>query len=100
MAPGQVILLDDGLMALEVVSIEDTTIHTKILNGGVIKDHKGINVPGASIQLPALTEKDVEDIRFGIEEGVDFIAASFIRKKTTSSPFETSWKATAARELR
>lgn len=80
-APGQVILLDDGLMALEVVGIENTTIHTKVLNGGVIKDHKGINVPGASIQLPALTEKDVEDIRFGIEEGVDFIAASFIRKK-------------------
>ena len=80
-APGQVILLDDGLMALEVVGIENTTIHTKVLNGGVIKDHKGINVPGASIRLPALTEKDVEDIRFGIEEGVDFIAASFIRKK-------------------
>ena len=79
--PGQVILLDDGLMALEVASIENRTIYTKVLNGGVIKDHKGINVPGASIQLPALTEKDVEDIRFGIDEGVDFIAASFIRKK-------------------
>ena len=80
-APGQMILMDDGLLALEVESIEGTTIHTKVLNGGVIKDHKGINVPGASIQLPALTEKDVADIRFGIEEGVDFIAASFIRKK-------------------
>lgn len=80
-APGQMILMDDGLLALEVEAIEGTTIHTKVLNGGVIKDHKGINVPGASIQLPALTEKDVADIRFGIEEGVDFIAASFIRKK-------------------
>ena len=80
-APGQMILMDDGLLALEVESIDGTTIHTKVLNGGVIKDHKGINVPGASIQLPALTEKDVADIRFGIEEGVDFIAASFIRKK-------------------
>lgn len=80
-APGQMILMDDGLLALEVEAVEDTTIHTKVLNGGVIKDHKGINVPGASIQLPALTEKDVADIRFGIEEGVDFIAASFIRKK-------------------
>lgn len=98
--PGQVILLDDGLLALEVVGIENTTIHTKVLNGGVIKDHKGINVPGASIRLPALTEKDVEDIRFGIEEGVDFIAASFIRKKTTSSLFAMFWKATAAKALR
>ena len=80
-APGQMILMDDGLLALEVEAIEGTTIHTKVLNGGLIKDHKGINVPGASIQLPALTEKDVADIRFGIEEGVDFIAASFIRKK-------------------
>lgn len=80
-APGQMILMDDGLLALEVEAIEGTTIHTKVLNGGVIKDHKGINVPGASIQLPALTEKDVADIRFGIKEGVDFIAASFIRKK-------------------
>ena len=80
-APGQMILMDDGLLALKVEAIDGTTIHTKVLNGGVIKDHKGINVPGASIQLPALTEKDVADIRFGIEEGVDFIAASFIRKK-------------------
>ena len=80
-APGQMILMDDGLLALEVEAVDGTTIHTKVLNGGVIKDHKGINVPGASIQLPALTEKDVADIRFGIEEGVDFIAASFIRKK-------------------
>ena len=80
-APGQMILMDDGLLALEVEAVEGTTIHTKVLNGGLIKDHKGINVPGASIQLPALTEKDVADIRFGIEEGVDFIAASFIRKK-------------------
>ena len=80
-APGQMILMDDGLLALEVEAVEGTTIHTKVLNGGIIKDHKGINVPGASIQLPALTEKDVADIRFGIEEGVDFIAASFIRKK-------------------
>ena len=80
-APGQMILMDDGLLALEVEAIEGTTIHTKVLNGGLIKDRKGINVPGASIQLPALTEKDVADIRFGIEEGVDFIAASFIRKK-------------------
>lgn len=80
-APGQVILMDDGLIALEVTSIEDDVVYTTVLNGGLMKDHKGINVPGASIQLPALTEKDVEDIRFGIEEEVDFIAASFIRKK-------------------
>ena len=79
--PGQKILIDDGLIALEVTSIEGTTIHTKVLNGGVVSNHKGINVPGAQINLPALTEKDIQDILLAIEEDMDFIAASFIRKK-------------------
>lgn len=79
--PGQKILIDDGLIALEVTSIEGTTIHTKVLNGGRVSNHKGINVPGAKINLPALTEKDIQDILLAIEEDMDFIAASFIRKK-------------------
>ncbi|MDD7363251.1 MAG: pyruvate kinase [Peptoniphilus sp.] len=78
---GQRILIDDGLIELEVVGTEEGDVHTKVIYGGVLGEHKGINVPGARINLPALTEKDIEDIRFGIEEGVDFIAASFIRKK-------------------
>lgn len=77
---GTHILLDDGLIDLEVVSIENEKISTKIQNGGVLKSKKGVNVPGVPIQLPAITEKDREDIIFGLREGIDFIAASFSRK--------------------
>lgn len=78
---GNKILIDDGLIELEVVEIVDgTDIKCFVLNGGTIKDHKGINLPNTSINLPAVTEKDIEDIKFGIENDVDFIAASFIRK--------------------
>jgi pyruvate kinase len=78
--PGTQILLDDGLIGLEVISIEEGKIKTRILNGGLLKSQKGVNVPGVSIQLPAVTQKDREDILFGIQEGVDFIAASFTRR--------------------
>jgi len=74
------ILLDDGLIDLQVTSIAEGKITTLIQNGGILKSRKGVNVPGVSIQLPAITEKDREDILFGIREGVDFIAASFTRK--------------------
>lgn len=78
--PGDSILIDDGLVGLEVVSVSEKEVETKVLNGGPIKNHKGVNVPGVSINLPAVTQKDEADIRFGIENGIDFIAASFIRK--------------------
>jgi pyruvate kinase len=78
--PGDKILIDDGLIGLEVLSTTETEIKCKVLNAGSVKNNKGINVPGVKIQLPALTEKDIQDIIFGIEQGVDFIAASFIRK--------------------
>jgi len=77
---GTHILLDDGLMDLEVVSTGDGKIVTKVINGGVLKSRKGVNVPGISIQLPALTDKDISDINFGLKSGIDFIAASFARK--------------------
>lgn len=79
---GSVILLDDGLIQLEVVGkdIENGLIHTLVVNSGTLKNKKGVNVPGVSVQLPGITEKDKEDILFGIEEGVDFIAASFVRR--------------------
>lgn len=77
---GGKILIDDGLVELEVVEIKDgTDIVCKVLNDGQVKNYKGVNVPGAKLRLPALTEKDISDIEFGIENGVDFIAASFIR---------------------
>lgn len=73
------VLIDDGLVELEVLSINDTDIECKIINGGYVSSNKGINVPGVSINLPSLTEKDISDIKFGIEMGFDYIAASFIR---------------------
>jgi len=77
---GSHILIDDGLIELEVLGKEQGEIRTKVLNSGVVKNKKGVNVPNVSIKLPGITEKDVQDIVFGIEQGVDFIAASFVRK--------------------
>ncbi|MDR1322076.1 MAG: pyruvate kinase [Gracilibacteraceae bacterium] len=77
---GDSILLDDGLIELVVLSARDGEILTEVLNGGRLKSRKGVNVPNVAIQLPALTEKDRADIIFGIEQQVDFIAASFTRK--------------------
>ncbi|MBP2243108.1 pyruvate kinase [Cytobacillus eiseniae] len=81
---GSKILLDDGLIGLEVSRINHETneIHTKILNSGILKNKKGVNVPGVSVNLPGITEKDANDILFGIEQEVDFIAASFVRRAT------------------
>lgn len=78
---GTKILVDDGLVEFEVLDIVDgTEIKCIALNGGEIGNHKGVNVPNIKISLPAVTEKDKADIIFGIENGVDFVAASFIRK--------------------
>ena len=77
--PGNKILIDDGLIALEVEKVDGTDIVCRVLNGGELGMRKGVNVPNVKIKLPALTEKDKEDIRFGIEQGFDFIAASFVR---------------------
>lgn len=79
---GSKILLDDGLIGLEVTKIDRNSgeIYTKILNTGTLKNKKGVNVPGVSVNLPGITEKDANDIIFGIEQGIDFIAASFVRR--------------------
>lgn len=77
---GSTILIDDGLIGLTVVEVEGTEIKCRVVNGGTIKSKKGVNVPGVSISLPGITEKDANDIVFGIEQGIDFIAASFVRK--------------------
>ncbi|TFB25027.1 pyruvate kinase [Filobacillus milosensis] len=81
---GRQILLDDGLIALEVTEVRknENEIVTKVLNTGTIKDRKGVNVPNVKVNLPGITDKDARDILFGIEEGVDFIAASFVRRPT------------------
>lgn len=79
---GSTILLDDGLIELEVIGLDQANgeIKTKIKNSGTLKNKKGVNVPGVSVKLPGITEKDAKDIVFGIEQGVDFIAASFVRR--------------------
>lgn len=77
---GSTVLIDDGLIGLTVESIDGTEIHCRIVNSGPIKSKKGVNVPGVKISLPGITEKDANDIVFGIEQGIDFIAASFVRK--------------------
>lgn len=79
--PKDVILIDDGLIAMEVQEVKDKTdIICRVLNGGIVKNHKGVNVPNVKINLPAITSKDRLDIEFGIRNGIDFIAASFVRK--------------------
>lgn len=77
---GSHLLLDDGLLELEVIEKANGELQTKVIHGGIIKDHKGVNVPNVKIRLPGITEKDKEDILFGIEQRVDYIAISFVRK--------------------
>ncbi len=77
---GSSILIDDGLVELEVLRVENGQVICRVRNSGTISNHKGINLPGTSINLPALAERDKEDIIFGIENGFDFVAASFVRK--------------------
>lgn len=78
--PGAPIRIDDGLIGLEVVEVKGHDIRCKVTNGGTLKDNKGINVPGVTLRIPGVTEKDHNDIIFGIQQGVDMIAASFVRK--------------------
>lgn len=77
---GKMILVDDGLLRFEVEKIEGNTVHTKLLNNGSLGEKKGVNLPDIAINLPALADNDIEDLKFGCRSGVDFVAASFIRK--------------------
>ena len=77
--PGDRILIDDGLIELHVRKVNGTDIVCRIENGGELGEKKGVNVPGVRVKLPALTDKDREDIRFGVDAGFDFVAASFVR---------------------
>jgi len=80
MKPGDVILVDDGLIGLTVESVTETEVHAIVQNDGVLGQIKGVNLPGVVVNLPAVTDKDKDDIAFGVQHDVDFIAASFIRK--------------------
>ena len=76
---GKTILIDDGLIGLKVVSTTEKEIHCTVVNGGELGERKGVNVPNVPVRLPAITQKDKEDLKFGVEQGIDFIAASFVR---------------------
>jgi len=73
------ILLDDGLIRVQVVSVRGDTVKCRVVNGGHLKENKGINLPGVRVSAPSLTEKDKRDVNFGIQNGVDFFALSFVR---------------------
>lgn len=76
---GNMILIDDGLIGLKVKEKTETDIVCTIVNGGELGERKGVNVPNVPVRLPAITEKDKEDLKFGVEQKIDFIAASFVR---------------------
>jgi pyruvate kinase len=77
--PGDVLLIDDGKVALRAVEVTDTDVVTEVVEGGVVSNNKGINLPGVAVSVPALSDKDEADLRFALRLGVDFIALSFVR---------------------
>ncbi len=77
--PGSRILLDDGLLELKVVALEGERVRCLVVTGGLLKNNKGINLPGVNVSAPCLTEKDLIDLDFALESGVDFVALSFVR---------------------
>ena len=80
--PGDPILIDDGKVRLEVTKVEGNNVYTKVIVAGPVSSHKGINLPGVAVSLPALTEKDEADLRWAIRTGADIIAMSFVRFAT------------------
>ena len=73
------ILLDDGLIKLQVTAVRGDMVQCRVVNGGILKENKGINLPGVNVSAPSLTDKDKRDVNFGIQNGVDFLALSFVR---------------------
>ncbi|MFN8526528.1 MAG: pyruvate kinase [Chloroflexota bacterium] len=78
--PGDTVLIDDGKIRLRVVESDGTEVRTEVMDGGLLKEHKGINLPGVAVSTPALTDKDREDLAFGLDLGVDYVALSFVRR--------------------
>jgi pyruvate kinase len=77
--PGDAVLINDGLVKLEVIETDGVRAVCRVIEGGPISDHKGINLPGAQVRAPALSEKDADDLRFALAAGVDLVALSFVR---------------------
>jgi len=83
--PGDKLLIDDGLIELAVTGVSGADVECEVVFGGTLREHKGINLPGVAVSAPGLSDKDVDDLEFGIREGVDYIALSFVR--TASNVF-------------
>ncbi|MDG9703999.1 pyruvate kinase [Streptomyces sp. DH37] len=77
--PGELVLVDDGRVALRVTAVDGPRIRTEVTEGGMVSDHKGLNLPGVAVSVPALSDKDVDDLRWALRTGVDVIALSFVR---------------------
>lgn len=77
--PGERVLVDDGRVCLEVTGVDGPRVHTRVVEGGVISDHKGINLPGVAVSVPALSKKDQDDLRWALRTGFDVVALSFVR---------------------
>ncbi|CAL9398785.1 Pyruvate kinase [Nocardiopsis dassonvillei] len=77
--PGDRVLIDDGRIVLECTKTTSTDVHTRVIYGGTVSNHKGLNLPGVAVSVPALTEKDEEDLRWALRNGVDMVALSFVR---------------------
>ena len=78
---GMRVLIDDGLIEMQVEQIDQRNVVCRVINGGVVSNHKGVNIPDVDLSMPYISDKDREDILFGISQEVDFIAASFVQKK-------------------
>ncbi|MFP8887768.1 pyruvate kinase [Streptomyces mangrovi] len=77
--PGELVLVDDGRVALKVTAVDGPRIRTEVTEGGMVSDHKGLNLPGVAVSVPALSGKDIDDLRWALRTGVDLIALSFVR---------------------
>ncbi|OII62439.1 pyruvate kinase [Streptomyces sp. CC53] len=77
--PGERILVDDGRVTLQVTAVDGPQVHTTVLEGGLVSDHKGLNLPGVAVSVPALSDKDIDDLRWALRTGADIIALSFVR---------------------
>ncbi|MFM9443993.1 pyruvate kinase [Streptomyces acidiscabies] len=77
--PGERVLVDDGKVCLEVTSVDGPRVHTTVIEGGMVSDHKGLNLPGVAVSVPALSDKDEADLRWALRNGADIIALSFVR---------------------
>ncbi|WP_405446717.1 pyruvate kinase [Streptomyces achromogenes] len=77
--PGERVLVDDGKVCLEVTEVDGPRVHTRVIEGGVVSDHKGLNLPGVAVSVPALSKKDEDDLRWALRTGFDLVALSFVR---------------------